>query len=163
MSFESLVASITAIPNFQEIGILLVFVFSAIPFVPAIPEGIMIALIEIETGDIAVLQSNLLVISTVGAVLSHLILFYAIKYHAHKVLKYVGISKKSEMSQEHFFHKYGVIALLFTPLLFFLPLTDILTAIMAHYRMSLMRFLPFMIAGEIIRGIAITYGVIEFL
>jgi len=147
--FKPLIDAIIQVPNFAEIGIFIIFGLSIIPFMPIPPEPIVIPLALAVDDPVSFVWSVAILIS-VGAFISHVIVFYLAREHLHRI----GIRKKSKLSKSHWFHKYGVYTMLIVPSISIVipPLIDSTMIVLGHYRANHMRLFAVIFAGEMIRA-----------
>ena len=87
---------------------------------------------------------------TIGAFISHVIVFYLAREKLHKLVK----PRPSAISKSHWFHKYGVFTMFFIPSIsiFIPPLIDTLMIPLGHYRVNVMKLFAVVFVGELIRA-----------
>lgn len=141
---------------FNELGIIAVFLTSAIPFFPVPPEPIALGTLALDSSPSAIL--NISVVIAVGAIISHIMVYYA-GTHLHKI--HHKIKKHKNLTEQHIFHKYGVWLFLVIPTISIVipPLPDALMGYLGHKRANPMKLFSAVFAGEIIR-IPMTYLII---
>lgn len=133
---------------FNELGFLAVFLTSVIPFFPIPSEPIALGILALDSSTAMIL--NIAIVISVGAFISHVIVFYA-GHHFHRVHK--KIKKQPNLREQHIFHKYGIWLFLVIPSISIIipPLPDALMGYLGHKRVNPMKLFVVVFAGEMIR------------
>lgn len=139
---------------FKRLGVVITFLYSMSPSVIPIPnELFMTPIILAEpTPDEQFNQAVFLIILTsVGGFIGDSLMFFGAKKHIHKIFR---SDKKEELAEDHMFHKYGIVIFLGTPSLWFAGgLAEVALVFAGYAQTSFAKLAPFLLGGNIIRGI----------
>jgi len=137
---SELAEQITASQDFQTYGLLILFLWTAIPSSFAVTEIVSIALLALGVSPIL-----LIIIAVLGITLDNYIL-YLIGRGSYRVIR----GKHKENAEgEHLLHKYRLPVFIAVPFLMFIG--DIIMVIAGFERIGFKRILPFLLIGEFIR------------
>ena len=159
--FKPITDAIIQVPNFAEIGILIVFALAVIPFMPIPAEPIVIPLaLAVDEAERENLIWSLALLIGIGAFISHLIVYYLSREHLHKIIK-----RPNALTKNHWFHRYGVWTMLGIPSgsIFIPPLADSFMVVLGHYRANKMKLFSVIFVGELIRAYFIGIMLINLL
>jgi len=111
--FQPVIDAITANPIFIQFGLGIVFIMAVIPFwpIPIEPLAVFMILAEEESLREATLWNYAITIG-IGAYISMVIAFYGGR-HLHRLTG--SKSKRKDMTDSHWFHRYGIITLFAIP------------------------------------------------
>jgi hypothetical protein len=137
---------------FEKLGVLITFLYSMTPsFIPIPTEYFMWILISLQDKTQQFEYGIMLVIIAIigGFIADFLILIGARNIHRLK-----KGWKKHEMKESHFYHKYGLPFFMITPSVSFLliGLNEGLLIYAGHHHVKLEKILPYLVIGEIMRG-----------
>jgi len=148
--FQPLTDFLIQIPNFQSIGLGLVFALAIIPFMPIPAEPVAVPLVMgVDATERESFVWMIAILISTGAFLSHVIVYYLAREHLHKV-----VGKPNRLTKSHWFHKYGVYAMLVIPSASIIipPLIDSTMIVLGHYKAHIVKLFAIVFVGEIIRA-----------
>lgn len=151
--FSELANRIIVSPDFQNFGLLILFLWGALPTSIPVAEVITVPLFGAGVSPVV-----LVLVSTSGVTVGNYLL-YLLGRGAFRVIK--G-KHKEEAQAEHLLHKYRFPVFLAVP--FMLIVGDIIVGIAGFERIGFKKILPFLIVGELIRqtlGIFIVMGILK--
>jgi len=152
-AFSEFSDAITASPEFQAFGVVILFLWTIIPSVKSIvPEVFSFPLL---TSGIS--PFILITVSAFGATVGDYVL-YLLGRGTHRLFK----GKKELARADHLLHKYRLPIFVGTP--FLGVIGDIVVYVAGFERVGFMRILPFILAGQFLRmslGIFALMGLIQ--
>lgn len=153
--------------TFQRIGVLLTFLYGMTPSVIPVPNEIFMSAVILAQDTVEEQIDEaiyLIIITSIAGFIGDSLVFLVSKYHLHKLF---GHEQKPELEESHVFHRYGVVVFLITPSLWFAGgLADLALIYAGYVQVSFRKLAPFLLAGNIIRGIwggIILLGVLNLL
>ena len=153
LAFSEFSDAITASPEFQAFGIVILFLWTMIPSVKSIlPEVFSLPLLTS-----GVLPLVLITVSALGATVGDYIL-YLLGRGTHRAFK----GKKDLARADHLLHKYRLPVFIATPFLGIFG--DIIVYVAGFERIGFLRILPFILVGQFLRmslGIFALMGLIQ--
>ncbi len=152
-AFTEFSDAITASPEFQTFGVVILFLWTLIPSVKSVlPEVFSFPLLTSGISPII-----LITVSALGATVGDYIL-YLLGRGTHRVFK----GKKELARADHLLHKYRLPIFAGTP--FFGLIGDIVLYVAGFERIGFMRILPYILVGQFLRmslGIFALMGLIQ--
>jgi membrane protein YqaA with SNARE-associated domain len=152
-AFSEFSDAITASPEFQAFGVVILFLWTIIPSVKSIvPEVFSFPLLTSGISPII-----LITVSALGATVGDYVL-YLLGRGTHRLFK----GKKELARADHLLHKYRLPIFVGTP--FLGTIGDIIVYVAGFERVGFIRILPFILAGQFLRmslGIFALMGLIQ--
>jgi len=138
---------------FQQLGVLITFLYSATPSIIPVPNEVLMAplILAQPTAQQQLDQAIFLIILTsIGGFLGDSAVFFISKFHLHRIFHRDAPDVPDEDDK---FNKYGVVIFLFSPsLMIGAGLAEVPLVIAGHKQYSFLRIAPFLLGGNLIRG-----------
>ncbi len=138
---------------FQQLGVLITFLYSATPSVIPVPNEVFMTpvILAQPTPQMQLDQAIfLIIITSIGGFIGDSAVFFVAKHHLHKIIRR---DKPDEPDEEDKFNKYGLMIFLFSPsLMIGGGLAEVPLIIAGHKQYSWFRIAPFLFGGNMIRG-----------